>query len=146
MSADLIVVDANVLVYALYDGAPQHAASRAILERAQRGDLGLCFTSQTLAEFFSIVTSGRRVSSPKTPTEAAEAVQAFISLPGTITIPVPSDVIRRWVDLLSQHPVSGGAVFDLQLVATMMANGISKICTYNRRDFEGFPGIQILTP
>ena len=46
MPLDPIAVDANVLVYALYRDAPQHAASRAFLARAQRGDLTLCFTSR----------------------------------------------------------------------------------------------------
>jgi hypothetical protein len=34
MPADRTAVDANVLVYALYRDAPQHAISRAFLERA----------------------------------------------------------------------------------------------------------------
>ena len=67
MPADRTAVDANVLVYALYRDAPQHASSRAFLDRAQRTDLTLCLTSQTLAEFYSIVTSPKRVSAPRTP-------------------------------------------------------------------------------
>jgi len=51
MPLNPIAVDANVLVYALYRDAPQQATSRAFLGRSQRGDLTLCFTSQTLAEF-----------------------------------------------------------------------------------------------
>ncbi|MGA3328355.1 MAG: type II toxin-antitoxin system VapC family toxin [Terriglobia bacterium] len=146
MPADRIAVDANVLVYALYRDAPQHAASRAFLERAQRGDLTLCFTSQTLAEFFSIVTSARRVSDPRTPQEAVGAIQSILALPGATLLPVPADVTSRWLDLLSRHPVRAGAIFDLQLVATITANGVERICTFNRQDFEGFPGLQILTP
>jgi predicted nucleic acid-binding protein len=34
----------------------------------------------------------------------------------------------------------------LQLIATLMANGVEQICTFNRQDFEGFPGLQVLTP
>jgi len=146
MPLDPIAVDANVLVYALYRDTPQHATSRAFLDRAQRGDLTLCFTSQTLAEFFSIVTSARRVSAPRTPEEAVGAIQSLLALPGTTILPVPADVTSRWLDLLSRRPVRGGAVFDLQLIATIMANGVERICTFNRQDFEGFPGLQVLTP
>ena len=146
MPLDPIAVDANVLVYALYRDAPQHASSRAFLEGAQRGDVMLCFTSQTLAEFFSIVTSANRVSAPRTPEEAFGAIQSMLALPGTTVLPVPADVTSRWLDLLSRHPVRGGAVFDLQLIATIMANGVERICTFNRQDFEGFPGLQVLTP
>ena len=146
MPDDRIAVDANVLVYALYRDAPQHATSRAFLERAQQGHLTLCFTSQTLAEFFSIVTSARRVSDAKTPQEAVGAIQSILSLPGATLLPVPADVTSRWLDLLSRHPVRAGAIFDLQLIATIMANGVERICTFNRQDFEGFPGLQVLTP
>jgi len=149
MPLDPIAVDANVLVYALYRDAPQYASSRAFLERAQRGDLTLCFTSQTVAEFFSIVTSARRVSAPRTPEEAVAAIQSkskMLALPGATLLPVPADVTSRWLDLLSWHPVRGGAIFDLQLIATIMANGVERICTFNRQDFEGFPGLQVLTP
>ena len=74
MPPDRIAVDANVLVYALFRDAPQHATSRAFLDRAQRTDLTLCLTSQTLAEFYSIVTSPKRVSAPRTPQEALGAI------------------------------------------------------------------------
>ena len=143
---DPIAVDANVLVYALYRDAPQHATSRAFLERAQRGHLTLCLTSQTLAEFFSIVTSAKRVSDPRTPQEAVSAIQSILALPGAALLPVPADVTSRWLDLLSRRPVRAGAIFDLQLIATIMANGVERICTFNRQDFEGFPGLQVLTP
>ena len=106
----------------------------------------LCFTSQTLAEFFSIVTSAKRVSDPRTPEEAVGAIQSMLALPGTTVLPVPADVTSRWLDLLVRHPVRGGAIFDLQLIATLMANGVERICTFNRQDFEGFPGLHVLTP
>jgi len=48
--------------------------------------------------------------------------------------------------MLRHRPVRGGAVFDLQLVATLAANGVERICTFNRADFEGLPGLEIVTP
>ncbi len=67
MSTDRVAVDANVLVYAVYRDTAQHVASRALLERGQRGELRLCLTSQVLAEFFSIVTDAKRVSRSSDP-------------------------------------------------------------------------------
>jgi predicted nucleic acid-binding protein len=83
-----------------------------------------------------------------TPLDVCERpfIEALLAIPGAMMLPVPPDVTSRWLDMLSSHPVRGGAVFDLQLVATMAANGIERVCTFNRRDFEGFPGLQILTP
>jgi predicted nucleic acid-binding protein len=48
--------------------------------------------------------------------------------------------------LLQRHPVTGGDVFDLQLVATMQANGVQRIYTYNTKDFEVFPELTVVVP
>jgi predicted nucleic acid-binding protein len=48
--------------------------------------------------------------------------------------------------MLRLQPVGGVAVFDLQLITTLAANGVGRICTFNRADFEGFPGLEMVTP
>ena len=52
---DLVLVDTNVLIESLFDGAPHHAAAAALLERAQTGDVELCVLPQVLAEFYAVV-------------------------------------------------------------------------------------------
>jgi predicted nucleic acid-binding protein len=42
--------------------------------------------------------------------------------------------------------VTGGDVFDLQLAATMLANDVPRIYTFNREDFEVFPELAVVTP
>jgi len=37
--------------------------------------------------------------------------------------------------LLERHAVEGAGVFDLQLIATMVANGVQRIYTFNPGDF-----------
>jgi uncharacterized protein len=146
MSADRVAVDANILVYALYRDTPQHAVSRAWLERAARGEVKICLTSQVLAEFFAIVTHPKRVSDPRTPEDAIAAIEAVLALAGATLLPVTPQVTPRWIEMLRHHPVRGGAVFDLQLIATLAVNGVDRICTFNRADFEGFPDLKIVTP
>jgi hypothetical protein len=46
--------------------------------------------------------------------------------------------------LLQRHPVTGGDVFDLQLVATMQANNVQRI--YTSEDFEVFPELTVTAP
>jgi predicted nucleic acid-binding protein len=48
--------------------------------------------------------------------------------------------------LLRRHLVTGGDVFDLQIVAAMQANGIERIYTFNTADFEAFAELSIVTP
>jgi predicted nucleic acid-binding protein len=42
--------------------------------------------------------------------------------------------------------VTGGDVFDLQIVATMQANGIQRIYIFNGDDFKVFPELAVLAP
>jgi predicted nucleic acid-binding protein len=51
-------------------------------------------------------------------------------------LPMLGTVVTRWMELAEKHGVTGADVFDLQLVATMPENGIRRIYTYNRSDFE----------
>jgi hypothetical protein len=53
----------------------------------------------------------------------------MLAIPGVTMLPVSSDVTSRWLEMLRRHPVRGGAVFDLQLMATVAANGVERICT-----------------
>src|SRR5437660_12811060 len=105
MSDHPALIDANVLVYALYAEMEHHRPSRALVETATDTGAGLCFTSQVLAEFYSIVTNPKRVSVARTPEDAARAVEAFLSMPGITILPVLPDVAKRWVELLKRHPV-----------------------------------------
>jgi predicted nucleic acid-binding protein len=42
--------------------------------------------------------------------------------------------------------VTGGEIFDLQIVATMKASGISRIYTFNTEDFEVFSELEVVKP
>ena len=50
------------------------------------------------------------------------------------------------MQLIERRPVIGADVFDLQIVATMQANGIQRIYTFNKGDFEVFPEIAVEVP
>jgi hypothetical protein len=50
------------------------------------------------------------------------------------------------MDLLLRHPVTGGKVFDLPMIATMLANAVKRIYTFNTGDFEIFPELTVVTP
>jgi predicted nucleic acid-binding protein len=100
MSIERHLVDTNVLVYALFPEAPQHAASRALIEVAKDPDAGLCVFPQMLAEFYSIVTNPRRVTLARSPEEALQAIEQFLALPGLTLLPLPADVVTRWIALV----------------------------------------------
>ena len=146
MSVEPGILDANVLAYAANADAPQHAASRALLESARAPSTRLYVTSQILCEFYSVITNPRRVAVVSSPTEALRIISAMLALPGLQVLPIPARAVEGWMELLQRHPVTGGSVFDLQIVATMQANDIKRIYTFNTDDFEVFPELAVVAP
>jgi predicted nucleic acid-binding protein len=146
MSVEPGVLDANVLAYAANADAPQHTASRDLLEAASDPSITLYVTSQILCEFYSLITNPRRVAVVASPTEALSVLSAMLALPGLHVLPTPARAVAGWMQLLQRHPVTGADVFDLQIVATMQANGIQRIYTFNSDDFEVFPELAVVTP
>jgi predicted nucleic acid-binding protein len=140
------VLDANILAYAVNADAPQHAASRNLLDAAIDPSIKLYVTSQILCEFYSIVTNPRRVAVVSSSTQALSVISAILALPGIIVLPTPARAVAAWMRLLQRRPVTGGDVFDLQIVATMQANDIQRIYTFNTKDFEIFSELAVLTP
>ena len=51
-----------------------------------------------------------------------------------------------WIHLLGRHAVEGAGVFDLQIVATMLANGVQRIYTFNPGDFQAFAESAVVAP
>jgi len=138
------LIDTNILVYALDADAPQHAASRALLESAHATSTTVYVTSQILCAFYSIVTNPRRVSKPRSPADALKAISGFLTF--VHLLPIPAGTVDGLLDLLRRRPVTGADVFDLHLVATMKVNGILRIYTFNADDFEAFSELEVLKP
>jgi len=140
------VLDANILAYAVNADAAQYVASRALLEAARDPSITLYVTSQILCEFYSLITNPRRVAVASSPAEALRIISAMLALPGLHVLPAPAHIVVGWMELLRRHPVTGGDVFDLQIVATMQANGVQRIYTFNVDDFEVFPELTVVSP
>jgi predicted nucleic acid-binding protein len=146
MSDSPALVDTNVVVYAVYPESEHHAASRALLDKAQSGMVPLCVTLQTLAEFYAVVTDARRVTVPRQPEEAIGTMESILNVPSITLLPVPGDALSRLIALARKYRVTRGAIFDLQMVATMLGNGVKTIYTFNHEHFDRFDEIEVLTP
>jgi predicted nucleic acid-binding protein len=128
------VLDANVLAYAVDTDAAGDPSTT------------LYVTSRILCEFYSLITNPRRVRVVSSSAKALSIISAMLPLPGLYVLPSPARAVAGWMQLLQRRPVTGGDVFDLQIVATMQANGIQRIYTFNTRDFEVLPELAVLTP
>lgn len=140
----MILVDTNVLVYAINTDAPQHPASRAFMEATQTKQVDGVLVPQVLLEFFAIVTDSRRIARPLEAGDAWDQVKLL-----EMICPVHDEGLKALEHLkavLEEGKVRGGEIFDAFLVAQMRACGISSICTYNTKDFSRYKGIIAHTP
>lgn len=138
--------DSNVLVYSHQTHSKFHAPARNLLRKALEGEVSLCIAPQVLSEFYAIITSQRRVTSPIQPEQARAEIDAYVRSENIQKIYPNEDSLYLTVDLLSKYRVKEQDVFDLQLVATMLSNGIYHIYTYNSADFAQFREIEVLSP
>jgi hypothetical protein len=61
-------------------------------------------------------------------------------------LPNPARAVTTLLELLLRHPVTGGEIFDLQIVAAMLNNNIRRIYTFNLGNFEVFRELIVTVP
>lgn len=144
-SSEAGILDTNVLIAAFDTRDPNHKACRRLLEAVEAGEVRGYVVAQVLFEFLAVVTNPRRV---RTPRSVAQAVQIAEGVAQAIPVlPAPRDLHERVLALYRDLPKrSARNVFDTAIAATALGNDIGGIFTYNAQDFDGLPGITVLTP
>src|SRR5262249_47346182 len=140
----LILVDANLLLYAYHPRAEQHEASRKWLETVLSGADLVRFAWLTLWAFVRIATNARVFDHPLAVSEAAEAVSAWLAQPMAGVLE-PGE--RHWEilqGLLREGQASGPMVMDAVLAAIAIEHGATLFTT--DRDFSRFPGLRYRNP
>jgi predicted nucleic acid-binding protein len=145
-TSETSLLDTNVLVYAADETSPFHPAAKAIREKGLRGKISLCICPQVLTEFFAIVTDSKRVSNPRTQEEAQVEIVKYTHSENFLKIYPGSNILEGILDLLRKYKVTKQEIFDLQLVATMLSNNVTRLYTYNKDDFIKFREIEVLNP
>jgi hypothetical protein len=79
------------------------------------------------------VAGGKSVE--RTAAFAVRVLSTILALPSLQILPMPSQVVAEWIHLLGRHAVEGAGVFDLQIIATMLANGV-QLCTPRKQGYD----------
>ena len=120
----MILVDANLLLYAYDPDSVQHDASRRWLEdQLSGGELVRFATWLTLWAFMRISTNARIFARPLTAPEAHEAVGAWLQQPNAGVIDLEDrhqEILGR---LLARGQASGALVMDAALAAIAIEHG-----------------------
>ena len=140
----MILVDANLLIYAYHPRAEQHEQSRAWLEQVLSGPDLVRFAWVTLWAFLRIATSFRVFERPLSISDAEAVISSWLAQPAA-GILEPGE--RHWAilcGLLRQGQATGPLVMDAVLAAIALEHGAT-ICTTDR-DFSRFSGVVWTNP
>lgn len=146
ISNQAALLDTNVLVYAADEASPLYERSKSLRDKGLLSQIQLCVCPQVLMEFFAIITDPRRVENPREPKEAIEEIEKYLLSKNIFKIYPKEDTLLRTIRLLKKYNLKRQRVFDAQLVATMLSNGLTRIYTFNQEDFFKFEEIEVLTP
>lgn len=140
----MIVLDANLLLYAYDSASAQHEAARLWVEAAFSGMEPVGLPWQTISAFLRITTNTRLPGNRFTVEEAAAVVDQWLALPA-VHVLAPRD--RHWAFFrraLVEGQASGPLITDAQLAALTIENG--GVLYTTDRDFARFPGLKWVNP
>ena len=140
----MILIDANLLLYAYDPRAEEHAAAKAWLERTLAGTTLVRFAWITLWAFLRIATNPRVYEHPLSIAEAQAHVTAWLAQP-MAGILDPAE--RHWEilsGLLQVGQAVGPLVSDAVLAAIALEHGATLYTT--DRDFARFPRLRWINP
>lgn len=140
----MILVDANLLVYARVTSFTQHAPAREWLDAQLSGTTRVGLPWPSLLAFLRLVTNPRVFARPDSVTGAWAQVRAWLRA-DVAWIPRPTDRHGDVLEsLLVSSDVRGNLIPDAHLAALAIEHGLT-LCSSDG-DFARFAGLQWTNP
>ncbi|MBU3750477.1 MAG: type II toxin-antitoxin system VapC family toxin [Mycobacterium sp.] len=139
-----MIVDANLLLYAVDESSVHNRAASSWLEKTLGGDSRVGLPWQTIGAFLRIVTHPRVVENPLSGAEAWRYVADWLAVPVVWIPPATETTARVYARLCEQVEVTGNLVPDAQLAAVAVEHGTELVSADT--DFMRFPGLRWSNP
>ena len=139
----MILVDANLLLYARVSDFPQHAAARRWLEDQLGGPTRVGLPWPSLLAFVRLVTNPRVFNRPSTIADAWAQVEEWLDT-APAWIPTPTDRHRQVMRTLIPAVTTARHVPDAHLAALAIEHGLSLASSDG--DFSRYPGLRWENP
>jgi hypothetical protein len=140
----VILVDANLLIYARFAASPDHAAARSWLDAKLNGDAAVGLPWPSLLAFVRLTCNPRVFPRPLAIGEAWRQVEAWLDCPPEC-IPAATERHRAVpAPLVTQEGSRSDLVADAHLAALAIEHGLT-LCSTDG-DFARFPGLRWENP
>lgn len=140
----MILIDANLLLYACDDHSPHHSAARLWFERTLSGPEPVVLSWTVILAFLRLATDPRVFQRPLSILQASGIIASWLE-GSRLTVLQPED--RHWEILrrtLIDGQAAGKLVMDAHLAALAIEHGATLASA--DRDFARFPELKLLNP
>lgn len=134
-----VLVDSNILIYAVNKASPQHIAARKFLKN-YKGKLNI--SHQNVLETLKVITHPIYAKNFGQ-VEVGMAMRFFSQM--NIISPNNTTYFLN-LELIKKYRLRGNLIFDCYLVATMLSHNVSTIATDNEKDFRIFKEVKVVNP
>lgn len=142
----MILVDTNVLLYAINKDAERHTTSRQFIEWVVNGSQPWALSWGIAYEFLRVATHPRVFRRPLSVGRAYEFLDAILLCDHCVLLTETIYHQKVMQDAIGEvHRVSGNSIHDLHHAILMREHGIKDIVTYDS-DFRAFPWIVVCRP
>jgi toxin-antitoxin system PIN domain toxin len=140
----VVVVDANVLLYAVDAASAHHEESRSWLDTSLGGAEAVGLAWIVLLAFIRVGTNPSILPAPMTGDDATGQVEAWVGAPAAIIAEPTTRHAGLLRALLRETGTAGNLTTDAHLAALAIEHG-AEIVSYDR-DFARFPGVRHRLP
>lgn len=140
----MILVDTNLLIYAVNRDLPPHPEARTWLERVLSGSEGVGLPWMVLLAFLRLMTSGRVFERPLAVEGATAYVDQWLSQPVVTVLTSGSTPWRILRNLLMRSGSGANSTTDAPIAALVLEHGYTAYsCDH---DLKRFPGLKHIDP
>lgn len=144
----MLSIDANILLYAYSEAAPEHDRALAFIT-AQSRNKNVALSEFVLTEFYLLLRNPAVLKKPLSAQDAVQVIQSYRQHPVWKTLGFPPTSREIHTDLWNQAATPGIArrrIYDTRTALCLRAYGVTEFATANIKDFEGFGFKKVWNP
>jgi len=139
-----VLLDANVLLYAVDESSPHRGPAERWLREAFGGERRIAIPWQTVGSFLRIATHPRVFARPLRADQAVGVMKVWLDAPQAWMPNASARTVQILHGLIGTHHLTGNTVPDAQLAALAIEHGIPVVSADS--DFARFPEVAWINP